>query len=87
MNDTEVRAFVLATLKSIAPEVEESELRTDRPLRHQVDLDSIDWLNFLMRLHEKLKVRIPESDYQRLVTLDDIARYLHDKLNIDPDSA
>ena len=52
MNDTEVRAFVLGTLKSIAPEVEESELRSDRPLRNQVDLDSIDWLNFLMRLHE-----------------------------------
>lgn len=87
MNDTEVRAFVLGTLKSIAPEVEESELRSDRPLRNQVDLDSIDWLNFLMRLHEKLKVHIPESDYQRLVTLDDIARYLHEKLNIGPDSA
>jgi len=87
MNDTEVRAVVLATLKSVAPEIQESELRSDRPLRNQVDLDSIDWLNFLLGLHEKLKVQIPESDYRKLVTLDDIARYLHEKLAISPDTA
>ncbi|CAB3669819.1 acyl carrier protein [Trinickia soli] len=76
MNDIEVRAVVLATLKSIAPELEEPALREDRPLRLQVDLDSIDWLNFLLRLHDRLKVEIPESDYQRLVTLADIVNYL-----------
>lgn len=76
MSETEIRAVVLATLKSIAPEVEEATLRADRPLRRQVDLDSIDWLNFLTQLHEKLKVDIPEADYARLVTLDDVVTYL-----------
>ncbi|RZF25662.1 acyl carrier protein [Paraburkholderia sp. UYCP14C] len=76
MNEAELRAVVLATLKSIAPEIEEATLRTDRPLRHQVDLDSIDWLHFLTQLHEKLKVEIPESDYARLVTLDGVVTYL-----------
>ena len=76
MNDADIRAVVLETLKSIAPEVEDSALRADRPLRQQVDLDSIDWLNFLMGLHDKLKVDIPESDYARLVTLDDVVAYL-----------
>lgn len=79
MNDTDVRTVVLAALKSIAPEVEETELRADRPLRSQVDLDSIDWLNFLVALHERLKVDIPESDYGRLVTLDDLVAYLLEK--------
>lgn len=81
MNDTEVRAVVVATLKSIAPELEEPALRDDRPLRLQVDLDSIDWLNFLLRLHERLDVEIPEADYQRLVTLADIVAYLVKKVN------
>ncbi|TAM55721.1 MAG: acyl carrier protein [Paraburkholderia sp.] len=81
MNDTDVRAVVVATLKSIAPELEEPALRDDRPLRLQVDLDSIDWLNFLLRLHERLDVEIPESDYQRLVTIADIAAYLVKKMN------
>ncbi len=80
MTDAEIRAVALATLLSIAPEVEADELRGDRPLRSQVDLDSMDWLNFLLGLHEKLKVEIPEADYARLITLDDVVAYLHNKL-------
>lgn len=80
MNEADIRAIVLATLKTIAPEVEEDELRPDRPLRNQVDLDSMDWLNFLLGLHQKLKVEIPEADYARLVTLDDVVAYLASKL-------
>ncbi|MDK9714834.1 MAG: acyl carrier protein [Sulfuritalea sp.] len=80
MNDAEIRTIALSTLKSIAPEVETDELRGDRPLRNQVDLDSMDWLNFLLGLHEKLKVDIPEADYARLVTLDDVVNYLQKKL-------
>lgn len=80
MNAAEIRAVVFATLKSIAPEVEEGELRPQRPLRQQVDLDSMDWLNFLLGLHEKLKVEIPEADYAKLVTLDDVVAYLAARL-------
>jgi acyl carrier protein len=76
MNPNETRAAVLAELKRIAPELEENELRLERPLRDQVDLDSMDWLNFLVALHENLKVDIPESDYARLGTLDQIVDYL-----------
>ena len=76
MSDAEIRAIVLAALRAIAPEIDPAELRPDRPLRRQVDLDSMDWLNFLLGLHDKLKVEIPESDYARLVTLDDVVAYL-----------
>jgi len=76
----QVKEVVVATLKSIAPEVEADELIADRPLRNQVDLDSMDWLNFLLGLHEKLKVEIPEADYARLITLDDVVAYLQKKL-------
>jgi acyl carrier protein len=80
MEEKELRAVVVATLKSIAPEVEDDDLRPDRPLRNQVDLDSMDWLNFLIGLHEKLKVDIPEADYAKLVTLGDVLEYLKKKL-------
>lgn len=80
MNDAEIRQVVLTALQSIAPEVEEGELRPDRPLRQQVDLDSMDWLTFLVRLHQKLQVEIPEADYARLVTLDDVVAYLAARL-------
>lgn len=80
MNKPEIRATVLAELKRIAPEIEESELAPARPLREQVDLDSMDWLNFLVALHERLKVDIPEADYARLGTLDQTVDYLARKL-------
>ena len=75
----DIRAVVLATLQSIAPEVETDALRGDRPLRNQVDLDSMDWLNFLLGLNKRLKVEIPEADYRKLVTLDDVVAYLQAK--------
>jgi acyl carrier protein len=76
MEKDAIRKTVLAELRRIAPEVEESELKPDRLLRDQVDLDSMDWLNFLVALHERLKVEIPESDYARLGTLDQVVDYL-----------
>lgn len=76
MNPADLRSVVLAELKRIAPEIEEGELRTGRPLREQVDLDSMDWLNFLVALHERLGVEIPESDYRRLATFDQLLGYL-----------
>lgn len=80
MTQDELRKVVLATLLSIAPEVEVDELRADKPLRNQVDLDSMDWLNFLLGLHEKLAVDIPEADYAKLVTLNDVLAYLGARL-------
>ena len=80
MNESEIKSRVLGIIKSIAPELEEAELRADRPLRDQIDLDSMDWLNVLVALHEKLHVDIPEADYGKLVTLDNLVGYLRDKL-------
>lgn len=80
MDETALRQSVFATLRRIAPEVAPGELAADRPLRDQVDLDSIDWLNFLLGLDRALGVDIPESDYAALVTLDDLVAYLRARL-------
>ena len=79
MNDDSRYAQVISLLQEIAPEVEPEELVRDQPLRRQVDLDSMDWLNFLIGLHRVFGVDIPESDYGRLVTLDDVVGYLRRK--------
>lgn len=76
MNTEQLRAGVLAALQSIAPEVEPAQLAAQRPLRDQVDLDSMDWLNVIIALHQRFGVDIPESDYAKLVSLDDIVAYL-----------
>ena len=71
---------VLTLLRAIAPELEPEALAPARPLRQQVDLDSMDWLNFLVSLHERLGVTIPESDYAGLVSLDNVVDYLQARL-------
>ena len=79
MNQDEVRKGVLAELMRIAPELEAGELVPGKLLREQVDLDSMDWLNFLVALHERFKAEIPESDYAKLGTLDQVVTYLSDR--------
>ena len=72
----DVRAGVVAELISIAPEIDESDLSDTELLRDQVDLDSMDWLNFLVRLHTRFEVDIPESQYASLRTIDDLTGYI-----------
>jgi len=76
----QLRTVALEVLRSIAPEVEADGIEPAVPLRHQVDLDSMDWLNFLIGLHQRLGVNIPETDYAQLVTLDNVLDYLQTRL-------
>ena len=71
-----VRQAVFDTLRRVAPQTSPAALNATTPLRDQLDLDSMDWLNFLVALHEILGVNIPEADYTKLVTLDDLLAYL-----------
>ena len=80
VTDSDLRATILGALKRIAPEVDVATLDPVAPLRDQVDLDSMDFLNFLIRLNEKLGVDIPEADYGKLVSLDDFVAYLRARL-------
>lgn len=80
MNEQVLRDTVFETLRGVAPEVDPGGLVRNQPLRDQVDLDSMDWLNFIIGLHQTLHVDIPESDYRKLYTLDDLIGYLQKKL-------
>ena len=73
-------ATALTLLRAIAPELDPEALELARPLRQQVDLDSMDWLNFLVSLHERFGVEIAESDYARLISLNDVVDYLQARL-------
>ena len=76
MEVEQIRTAVLDAIRWIAPETDPAGIRPDRPLRGQIDLDSMDWLNLLAGLHDRLGVEIPESDYGRLETLDAIVAYV-----------
>jgi acyl carrier protein len=76
MTSEEIRATVVRALGQVAPEAESARLDPAAPLRDQIDLDSMDFLNFVIALHKSLGVDIPEKDYPRLATLDGCVAYL-----------
>jgi acyl carrier protein len=71
-----LRAAILSVLGEIAPEADLGRVRSDVPLREQLDLDSMDMLNFAVGLHTALGVDIPETDYGKLATVDACVAYL-----------
>jgi acyl carrier protein len=76
MTAAEIRETVLRVLANIAPEADLSRLAPDARLRDQLDIDSMDFLNFIIGLHQELQVEIPERDYGQLTTLTGCIDYL-----------
>ncbi len=76
MNDTEIRDRVIKTLSGIVPELDPRTLKQAASLRDQLDIDSMDFLNFLIALHQEFGVDVPESDAGKLGTVDACVEYL-----------
>lgn len=71
-----MRQGVADALGEIAPEASLERVDPRRSLRTQLDLDSFDFLNFLIALHQRLGVEIPEADYAQVDGLDALLAYL-----------
>jgi acyl carrier protein len=84
MTTDEVREVVLSILGEIAPEVDRSTLRADADLRDELDIDSMDFLRLVVRIDERLRVAIPESDYPAVRTLAGCVAYVAGKLAAAP---
>lgn len=76
MTDAQRLALIRDVLAGIAPEAAESVIPGDADLRETLDLDSMDFMNFVIALHERTGIDIPETDYPALFTLDGASGYL-----------
>lgn len=76
MTRDELKNTVLRVLGAIAPEADLARLKPNVSFRDQLDIDSMDFLNFVIALHKEFRVEIPEKDYPQLSTLDGCVRYL-----------
>jgi acyl carrier protein len=70
------QAMVAAALRRVAPRVDVATLDPRADLRDAADLDSMDFLNLVVAVHEATGLDIPERDYPHLATLSGFARYL-----------
>jgi acyl carrier protein len=78
MNDTEIRQLACKLLADIAPDTDPASLAGNGDIREGLDIDSIDFLNFVIALSRSSGRSIPEADYAKLFTLDGIVGYLRD---------
>ena len=76
MTPEEIKEAILEILEGIAPDEDLSELKDDVPLREQLELDSMDFLDIVMELRKRYRVQIPEDDYVELATMTSTVSYL-----------
>ena len=82
MSDREIRKVVQDELSNIAPEIDLAKVGGNDDLREALDIDSMDFLNFITAIHHRLGVDIPEIDYPKLVTIDGAVSYLASLLDL-----
>ncbi|MGZ5020533.1 MAG: acyl carrier protein [Chthoniobacterales bacterium] len=76
MTEAELKRIIFDGLRKIAPESEPETLAADANVRKTLDIDSYDFLNFLIGLSEKLGVEVPEEDYGKIRSLKELFTYL-----------
>jgi acyl carrier protein len=76
VNETDARAAVLAALNEVAPDVETDELDGAERLRHDLELDSLDFLRLLETLARTTGVTASEDDYPGLTTVQSLVDYV-----------
>ena len=76
MNEQDVRRIAAEVLAGIAPEADLTAVGDDEDLREALDLDSMDFLNFVIGLGQRSGVKIPEADTPRLHTMRGLVAYL-----------
>lgn len=76
MTSEDIREVIIAIIKDIDEEADFESLDADKPLRDQLELDSMDFLDIVMELRKRYKLQIPEQDYPQLATLNSCVAYL-----------
>ena len=79
MNKEEIEKMIFQLLKKFAPETDPDQLSPHETIRESLNIDSYDFLQFIVALDEKLKIEIPEEDYGKISTLGTLTDYLINK--------
>jgi acyl carrier protein len=76
MTSEELTRHVFDALLETAPEVNTDGLDPGVSFRDQFEIDSVDFLNFVLSLEKRLDLKIPEVDYPKLSSLNGCISYL-----------
>jgi acyl carrier protein len=81
MNPADIRQAIVDAWRRIAPEADAAAIDGDANVREELDIDSMDFLRFVLALHDRLGVDVPEADYTRLSTMNGAVSYLAARLD------
>lgn len=76
MTEQEIRDAVLEIIQDVAGLDDMPKIDGAAPLREQLELDSMDFLDIVMELRKRHKIEVPEADYPKLATLDSTVLYI-----------
>ena len=82
MTKEQIRDTILEIVAQITPDEDLSNLKSDVPLREQLELDSMDFLDIIMELRKRYGIEVPENDYMELATLDGSVAYLEPRMRV-----
>lgn len=77
-----IKKIILEAIQEVAPEIEQDDIDMDEDIREECDLDSMDFLNYLIALKKSTGVSIAEGDYTQVNTFNKMLTYLTEKLSI-----
>ena len=80
MTKEEIKSVLMEIVAEIIPDEDLTNLKGDIPIREQVELDSMDFLDIIMELRKRYGIEVPEDDYIHLATLDSSVAYLEPRM-------
>ena len=75
MSEDELKQIILAALAEAVPGSDVGKVDARVSFRDQIEIDSIDFLNFVLILEKRLGLKVPEIDYPRLSSLSGCLAY------------
>lgn len=79
MNPEILHQTIVVLLQQIAPDTTPATLKLEENIRETLNIDSFDFLQFVIALHEKTGVEIPEEDYGKINTIQNAIEYIQNK--------
>jgi len=80
MTKQEIKSVLMEIVAEIIPDEDLTNLKDDIPIREQVELDSMDFLDIIMELRKRYGIEVPEDDYTQLATIDSSVTYLEPRM-------
>lgn len=80
MTPHEILQKLKELLYQIAPDADLDALKPDENIREKLDIDSFDYLQFIVQVDETFRIQTPEQDYGRIQTLNQLTHYIAEKI-------